>query len=65
MTILKDGKHAGLSAVRFTQEKGAKSSFERVLDGLEDVLRERALLVADKSIEVEMRAIARSFTEHV
>lgn len=33
--------------MKFTQEKGAASSFYKVVDTLEAVLKERSLLVAD------------------
>jgi serine/threonine-protein kinase HSL1, negative regulator of Swe1 kinase len=45
--------------IRFTQERGAASSFYKVVDTLEAVLKERDLLVADskrrKGIEQSMK----------
>lgn len=40
---------------RFTQEKGAKSSFDKVVGTLEDVLKKRGLLVTDKKKAREMK----------
>lgn len=45
--------------MRFTQERGAASSFYKVVETLEDVLRERDMLVTDltrrKGIEKSMK----------
>ncbi|KAI9875894.1 MAG: hypothetical protein M1830_007823 [Pleopsidium flavum] len=46
--VLERGRRAQLSIARFTQEKGAASSFHRVLDTLETVLSARGLLVEDR-----------------
>lgn len=45
--VLDHGRRAQLSVARFTQEKGAASSFYRVVSTVEDTLRHRGLLVAD------------------
>ena len=56
-TILEHGRKANLSVARFTQEKGAKSSFERVLEALERVLRDRGCLVEEKGKVAGMRGV--------
>lgn len=55
-TLLHRGRRANISIARFTQEKGAKSSFERVMEALEQVLRARGLVVEDKVRVKKMRA---------
>jgi len=54
-TLLHRGRRANLAIARFTQEKGAKSSFERVIAALDGVLQARGLLVEDKGSVAEMR----------
>ena len=49
MTVIEHGKKQPLSIVRFTQERGAASSFQRVVDTMRMVFESRNLLVADKS----------------
>lgn len=46
-SVLEHGRKANLSIMKFTQEKGAASSFYKVVDTLEAVLKERDLLVLD------------------
>ena len=53
--VLFKGRRARLSIAKLVQEKGAKGSFERVGRALEDVLREKAVLVEDKALVGEMR----------
>ncbi|MCJ1403782.1 hypothetical protein MMC11_007005 [Xylographa trunciseda] len=48
------GRRANLSVGRFTQEKGAKSSFERVVAALEEVLERRGCLIKEKKRAREM-----------
>lgn len=49
MTVIEHGRrHSPLSIVRFTQERGAASSFHRVVDTMDTVFRPRFLLVEDK-----------------
>jgi len=55
-TVLHRGRKANLSITRFTQEKGAKSSFEKVVAAVEGVLRARGLVVEDGRGE-GMRAV--------
>jgi serine/threonine-protein kinase HSL1 (negative regulator of Swe1 kinase) len=49
------GRKANLCLARFTQEKGAKSTFERVINALEAVLRKRGAVVGDKKRAKEMK----------
>lgn len=49
MTVIEHGKRQALSIVRFTQERGAASSFHRVVDTMRTVFDSRHLLVADRS----------------
>ena len=46
-TVLEHGRHANLSLVRFRQERGAASSFHKVVDTLELVLKRRSFVVED------------------
>ena len=46
-TVLERGKPASLSVVKFTQEKGAASSFQRVVNTMESVLKESELILHD------------------
>ena len=48
MTVIEHGKRPHLSIARFTQERGAASSFIKVVETLEQVLRCRAMLVSDE-----------------
>ncbi|MCJ1310366.1 hypothetical protein MMC25_004030 [Agyrium rufum] len=56
-TVLDQGRRANLSIARLSQEKGAKSSFERVVDALVDTLDHRGLLIADEGVCAEMRDV--------
>jgi serine/threonine-protein kinase HSL1 (negative regulator of Swe1 kinase) len=47
MKVIEHGRKSHLSIVRFTQEFGAASSFHKVVETLEGVLRVRGMLVAD------------------
>ncbi|KAI9367716.1 hypothetical protein BJX61DRAFT_279792 [Aspergillus egyptiacus] len=46
-TVIEDGQQANLSLVRFRQERGAASSFNKVVDTLCLVMKQRQLLVED------------------
>ena len=59
-TVLEHGRKCNLSVIRFTQERGAASSFYKVVDTLEAVLKERELTVEDP---VKRRGIERSMKE--
>ncbi|KAG7120226.1 serine/threonine-protein kinase HSL1 like [Verticillium longisporum] len=48
MTVIEHGKRGSLSIVRFTQERGAASSFQKVVDTIKSVFGSRHLLVTDK-----------------
>lgn len=54
MTVIEHGRRGSLSIVRFTQERGAASSFHRVVDTMRAVLGARQLLLADKRKEKMM-----------
>jgi serine/threonine-protein kinase HSL1 (negative regulator of Swe1 kinase) len=56
-TVLEHGRKCSLSLARFTQERGAVSSFYKVVDTLEAVLKERQLTVEDA---VKKRGIEQS-----
>ncbi|KAJ0123371.1 BR serine/threonine-protein kinase [Diaporthe amygdali] len=47
ITVIEHGKRTHLSIVRFTQEKGAASSFHKVVDTMNSVFTSRGLLVQD------------------
>lgn len=59
-TVLEHGRKCSLSMARFTQERGAASSFYKVVDTLEAVLKERQLTVEDAS---RKRGIERSMKD--
>jgi serine/threonine-protein kinase HSL1 (negative regulator of Swe1 kinase) len=48
LTVIEHGKRSKLSIARFTQERGAASSFQRVLETMETVLKSRGLLLTDQ-----------------
>ncbi|KAK4155133.1 hypothetical protein C8A00DRAFT_42187 [Chaetomidium leptoderma] len=48
MTVIEHGKRNQLSIARFTQEKGAASSFHRVVGAINAAFGTRALIVTDK-----------------
>lgn len=48
MTVIEHGKRSHLSIARFTQERGAGSSFQKVVETLETVLMCRGVLVSDE-----------------
>lgn len=58
-TVLERGRKCNLSVIRFTQERGAASSFYKVVETLQAVLRKREVLVTDtmrrKGIEKSMK----------
>lgn len=53
--VLKHGRRAQLSMARFTQTKGAASSFRKVVDAVEGIMHERGYLVEDKEVWAGMR----------
>jgi serine/threonine-protein kinase HSL1 (negative regulator of Swe1 kinase) len=48
LTVIEHGKRSPLSIARFTQEKGAASSFHKVVETLEIILKSRGMLVMDE-----------------
>lgn len=48
LTVIEHGKRSTLSIARFTQEKGAASSFYKVVETLETILTSRGMLVMDE-----------------
>ena len=48
MTVIEHGKRTPLAIVRFTQERGAASSFHHVIDTMRTVFEGRELLITDK-----------------
>jgi Fungal kinase associated-1 domain len=46
-TVLEHERHANLSLVRFRQERGAASTFHKVVDMLELFMRQRNFVVED------------------
>ena len=55
--VLEHGRHAGLCLTRFTQRKGAASSFRKVVDTVETMMSGRGLLVEDEERKQEMEMI--------
>lgn len=49
MTVIEHGRRNQLSIVRFTQERGAASTFNKVLDTMNEVFSARGLLIVDKN----------------
>ncbi|KAL6410407.1 CAMK/CAMKL/GIN4 protein kinase [Ilyonectria robusta] len=54
MTVIEHGKKQQLSIIRFTQERGAASSFHRVVDTIKLMFETRGLVVVDKNKEKMM-----------
>lgn len=48
MTVIEHGRRSALCIVRLTQERGAASSFHKVMDAMDAVFQSRRLLVNDK-----------------
>lgn len=48
MTVIEHGKRGHLSIARITQERGAASSFHKVVQTMDSIFRERGLLIEDK-----------------
>lgn len=49
MTVIEHGKKQPLSIVRFTQERGAASSFHRIVETIRIMFDSRHLVVTDKN----------------
>ncbi|KAL2001789.1 hypothetical protein VTN02DRAFT_1217 [Thermoascus thermophilus] len=56
-TILEHGRHANLSLIRFRQERGAASSFHKVVETLHMVLKQRDLVVEDPARAKKMAKV--------
>ncbi|KAI1658784.1 Pkinase-domain-containing protein [Daldinia decipiens] len=48
MTVIEHGRRNQLCIVRFTQERGAASTFNKVVDTMDDIFLARGLLIVDK-----------------
>ncbi|KAL4781589.1 hypothetical protein BJX76DRAFT_350075 [Aspergillus varians] len=60
-TVIEDGRQANLSLVRFKQERGAASSFNKVVDTLCLVMKQRGLLVEDPVRAKKMSQVLDAF----
>lgn len=54
ITVIEHGKRQQFSIIRFTQERGAASSFHRVVDAIKMAFETRGLVVTDKNKEKMM-----------
>ncbi|KAF1978258.1 Pkinase-domain-containing protein [Bimuria novae-zelandiae CBS 107.79] len=52
--VLEDNKRANLCLARFTQTRGAASSFRRAVEVIEDICREKHILIEDEQKKVAM-----------
>jgi serine/threonine-protein kinase HSL1, negative regulator of Swe1 kinase len=55
--VLEHGRRANLCLARFTQTRGAASSFRKVVDIIEDVCRAKAMLVEDQEKQATMMEV--------
>ncbi len=55
--MLEHGRRANLSVARFTQTRGAASSFRKVVDALETRLASKGLLVEDEGRRKEISEV--------
>ncbi|KAI9651850.1 MAG: hypothetical protein M1829_002130 [Trizodia sp. TS-e1964] len=55
-TVLENGKPANLAVARFTQEKGAASSFYKVVETVESVLKSKDIMIKDPERRDKMSA---------
>ncbi|RAL11003.1 serine/threonine-protein kinase [Aspergillus homomorphus CBS 101889] len=62
-SYLEQGRQENLSLVRFRQERGAASSFNKVVDTLYMVMKQRNMLVEDPARAKEMIRILDAFPE--
>ncbi|KAL4883850.1 hypothetical protein BJY04DRAFT_226194 [Aspergillus karnatakaensis] len=60
-TVIEDGRQANLSLVRFKQERGAVSSFNKVVDTLCMVMKQRGILVEDPIRAKKMAQVLDAF----
>lgn len=55
--VLEHGRRAQLAIARFTQARGAASSFRKVMDVIEDVMTAKGMLVEDEEKTADMMQI--------
>jgi len=55
--MLERGRRANLSIARFTQRKGAASSFRRIIEAAETSLGQMDVLVKDEAMKKEMESV--------
>lgn len=55
--VLEQGRRANLCLARFTQTRGAASSFRRVFDTIEDICRARGMAVEDEEKKASMMGV--------
>lgn len=52
--VLEDNQRANLCLARFTQTRGAASSFRRAVEVIEDICREKHILIEDEQKKAAM-----------
>jgi len=52
--VLAQGRRANLCLARFTQTRGAASSFRKAVDIIEEIFRDKGLLVMDEEQKAAM-----------
>lgn len=60
-TVLEHGRQANLSLVRFKQERGAASSFNKVVDTVYMMMKSRGLVVEDPVRAKRMARVLDNF----
>jgi hypothetical protein len=63
-TVLEHGRQANLSLVRFKQERGAASSFNKVVETVHSTLKRRGMVVEDASRAKDMSRVLDSIPNH-
>ncbi|CAG8009178.1 unnamed protein product [Penicillium olsonii] len=63
-TVLEHGRQANLSLVRFKQERGAASSFNKVVETVHTTLQRRGIVVEDPSKAKKMSRVLDSIPKH-
>ena len=58
--MLKEDRRAKLCIARFTQTKGAASSFRKIVEHVETVMDGRGILVNDRKTRADMEALLLS-----
>ena len=62
-TVLEHGRQANLSLIRFKQERGAASSFNKVVDTVYLMLKQRDLIVEDSARAKKMSRVLDTITD--